>query len=78
MTMLEQVRRRADEFDVLHFHLDYYPFSLFSRQTTPFLTTLHGRLDLQELQPVFNTFSSLPVDIDLQRTATARTASRLG
>ena len=61
MTMLEQVRRRADEFDVLHFHLDYYPFSLFSRQTTPFLTTLHGRLDLQELQPVFNTFSSLPV-----------------
>jgi glycosyltransferase involved in cell wall biosynthesis len=34
---------------------------LFSRQTTPFLTTLHGRLDLPELQPVFNTFSSLPV-----------------
>jgi glycosyltransferase involved in cell wall biosynthesis len=61
MTMLEQVRRRADEFDVLHFHLDYYPFSLFSRQTTPFLTTLHGRLDLPELQPVFTTFSSLPV-----------------
>jgi glycosyltransferase involved in cell wall biosynthesis len=61
MTMLEQVRRRTDEFDFLHFHLDYYPFSLFSRQTTPFLTTLHGRLDLPELQPVFNTFSSLPV-----------------
>jgi glycosyltransferase involved in cell wall biosynthesis len=61
MTMLEQVRRRADEFDFLHFHLDYYPFSLFSRHTTPFLTTLHGRLDLPELQPVFNTFSSLPV-----------------
>jgi glycosyltransferase involved in cell wall biosynthesis len=61
MTMLEQVRRRAEEFDFLHFHLDYYPFSLFSRQTTPFLTTLHGRLDLPELQPVFNTFSSLPV-----------------
>src|SRR6476620_11314810 len=36
MTMLEQVRRRADEFDVLHFHLDSYPFSLFSRQPTPF------------------------------------------
>jgi glycosyltransferase involved in cell wall biosynthesis len=61
MTMLEQVRRRAEEFDFLHFHLDYYPFSLFSRQTTPFLTTLHGRLDLPELQPVFSTFSSLPV-----------------
>jgi glycosyltransferase involved in cell wall biosynthesis len=61
MTMLEQVRRRAEEFDFLHFHLDYYPFSLFARQTTPFLTTLHGRLDLPELQPVFNMFSSLPV-----------------
>ena len=32
MMMLEQVRWRASEFDVLHFHLDYYPFSLFSRQ----------------------------------------------
>src|SRR5882757_7530763 len=61
MMMLEQVRRRASDFDVLHFHLDYYPFSLFSRQPTPFLTTLHGRLDLPEHQPVFTTFSSVPV-----------------
>jgi glycosyltransferase involved in cell wall biosynthesis len=61
MLMLERVRRRTDDFDVLHFHLDYYPFSLFSRQSTPFLTTLHGRLDLPEHQPVFSTFSSIPV-----------------
>ena len=61
MSMLEHVRRQADQFDFLHFHLDYYPFSLFSRQSTPFLTTLHGRLDLPEHQPVFNTFSSIPV-----------------
>lgn len=63
MVMLENVRRKCDdeEFDFLHFHLDYYPFSLFSRQPTPFLTTLHGRLDLPEHQPVFNTFSSIPV-----------------
>ena len=61
MAMLEQVRRQSDHFDVLHFHLDYYPFSLFSRQTTPFITTLHGRLDLPEHQPVFTTFSSMPV-----------------
>src|SRR5215469_14755776 len=54
MLMLERVRRRNEEFDVLHFHLDYYPFSLFSRQATPFLTTLHGRLDLPEHQPVFS------------------------
>src|SRR5215472_9048903 len=61
MLMLEQVRRQADEFDVLHFHLDYYPFSLFSRQPVPFVTTLHGRLDLAEHQPVFATFASAPV-----------------
>lgn len=63
MVMLERVRRKCDneEFDFLHFHLDYYPFSLFARQPTPFLTTLHGRLDLPEHQPVFKTFSSIPV-----------------
>ncbi len=61
MVMLEHVRQRASEFDFLHFHLDYYPFSLFSRQSTPFVTTLHGRLDLPEHQPAFSTFSSCPV-----------------
>jgi glycosyltransferase involved in cell wall biosynthesis len=63
MVMLERVRQKCDdeEFDFLHFHLDYYPFSLFSRQPTPFLTTLHGRLDLPEHRPVFTTFSSVPV-----------------
>jgi hypothetical protein len=61
MMMLEHVRRRAADFDFLHFHLDYFPFSLFCRQSTPFLSTLHGRLDLPEHQPVFSTFSSIPV-----------------
>jgi glycosyltransferase involved in cell wall biosynthesis len=63
MVMLERVRQKCDdeEFDFLHFHLDYYPWSLFSRQPTPVVTTLHGRLDLPEHQPVFNTFPSVPV-----------------
>jgi len=61
MVMMERVRQRARDFDLLHFHLDYYPFSLFSRQSVPFVTTLHGRLDLPEHQPVFTTFSSVPV-----------------
>lgn len=61
MVMLERVRQRSSEFDFLHFHLDYYPFSMFSQQPTPFVTTLHGRLDLPEHQPVFTTFSSIPV-----------------
>src|SRR4051795_7817746 len=42
MLMLERVRQRATDFDILHFHLDYYPFSLFARQGVPFVTTLHG------------------------------------
>ena len=61
MMMLERVRQQADEFDFLHFHLDYYPFSLFSRQATPYVTTLHGRLDLPEHQPVFALFRSIPI-----------------
>ena len=61
MSMLERVRQQAAEFDFLHFHLDYYPFSLFSRQSTAFTTTWHGRLDLSEHQTVFATFPDVPV-----------------
>ncbi len=61
MMMIEQVYQRSDEFDLMHFHLDYFPFSLMSRQSTPFVTTLHGRLDLPEHHPAFATFSDIPV-----------------
>ncbi|CAH2604684.1 Glycosyltransferase family 4 protein [Rhodovastum atsumiense] len=59
--LLEHVSRRAGDFDVLHFHLDYLPFPLFARQATPFVTTLHGRLDLAELQTVYAAFPELPL-----------------
>ena len=78
MLLMEEVRRRAEDFDVLHFHLDYWPFSLFSRQTVPFVTTLHGRLDLPELQPVFNTFRDVPVVSISRRAAPAAAAGRTG
>jgi glycosyltransferase involved in cell wall biosynthesis len=45
MLLMEAVRRQAEDFDVLHFHMDYWSFSLFGRQRTPFVTTLHGRLE---------------------------------
>jgi glycosyltransferase involved in cell wall biosynthesis len=61
MSMIEHVFQRRTEFDLVHFHLDYFPFSLFARQSTPWLTTLHGRLDLPELQPIFTTFPSMPL-----------------
>jgi glycosyltransferase involved in cell wall biosynthesis len=58
--MVEQVYRRKDEFDVLHSHLDYYPLSLLTRQSTPFLTTLHGRLDLDDYVQIFSAFPAAP------------------
>jgi glycosyltransferase involved in cell wall biosynthesis len=61
MLQLEEVCREVDEFDVLHFHMDHQPFPLFTREGKPFLSTLHGRLDLPELQPVFSTFRDAPI-----------------
>ncbi|PLZ03731.1 glycosyl transferase [Burkholderia sp. WAC0059] len=61
MVLMETVRRQADQFDVLHFHMDYHSFSVFKRQETPFVTTIHGRLDLPEQQPVFETFATMPL-----------------
>ena len=58
--MVELIYRRKDEFDVLHFHIDYFPLSLFSRQNVPLLTTLHGRLDLPEFGEVYGTFRDAP------------------
>lgn len=61
MLMMEKVRQQAQDFDILHFHMDYYSFSLFKRQPTPFITTIHGRLDLAEQQPLFSEFNDIPV-----------------
>lgn len=61
VVMLERVMRQAREFDVIHFHIDYLHFPLSSRQRTPHLTTLHGRLDLPDLVPLYREFSDMPV-----------------
>ena len=60
MRMIELIYRRADEFDILHFHIDYFPLALFSRQRTPFLTTLHGRLDLKEFKEIYELYPDAP------------------
>src|SRR5262249_13991593 len=59
--MVEQVYRQRAQFDILHFHLDHLPLPIFSRQPTPFVSTLHGRLDLAELWPVFRTYNNAPL-----------------
>ena len=58
--MLEMVLQESSDFDIIHFHLDYLHFSMSRRQATPSLTTLHGRLDLPELQPLFRDFAEMP------------------
>jgi glycosyltransferase involved in cell wall biosynthesis len=59
--MLEKVRERAADFDVLHFHTDYFHFPVFSRIARRTLTTLHGRLDLPDLPAVFRAFPHMPL-----------------
>ena len=54
--MLELVARQAAEFDVLHFHIDFHPFPLFSRLGVPFLTTLHGRMDQEWTQSIYGLY----------------------
>lgn len=59
--MLDQIFERAHEFDVIHFHLDLIHLPTVRRLHTPTVTTLHGRLDLPDLQPFYGTFGETPL-----------------
>ena len=59
--MLEEVFERASRFDIIHFHTDYLHFPLVRRHPVPHLTTLHGRLDIPDLMPLYKKFSQMPV-----------------
>lgn len=56
IVMLDRLRRRLDDFDIVHFHLDYLHFPLMREAASPMVTTQHGRLDLPDLRPVFAEF----------------------
>lgn len=58
---LAMVARQHASFDVIHFHVDYLHFGLSRALELPQLTTLHGRLDLPELGPLYEEFSDMPV-----------------
>jgi glycosyltransferase involved in cell wall biosynthesis len=58
---LARVFERADEFDVIHCHVDYLAFPFGRLVRTPTLHTLHGRLDLPHLVPVFREFRDVPL-----------------
>jgi glycosyltransferase involved in cell wall biosynthesis len=59
--MLEHVFQRAAEFDIIHFHVDYLHFPLSRRQPITHVTTLHGRLDIPDLGPLYQEFRGMPV-----------------
>jgi glycosyltransferase involved in cell wall biosynthesis len=61
MLMIDKVRERADEFDVLHFHIDLFHFPLFRSLAARTLTTLHGRQDLGDLKPFYYRFGQMPL-----------------
>ena len=61
MLMLDRVRRRAEDFDVLHFHIDAFHFPLFRALAPRTLTTLHGRQDLPELKALYAGFPEMPL-----------------
>lgn len=57
---MEAVRRRASEFDILHFHTDLIHFPLIRDFASRTVTTLHGRLDLPDLRPLYSLFGEVP------------------
>ncbi len=61
LVMMDEVRRRADDFDVIHFHTDLLHFPLIRDFADRTLTTLHGRLDLPDLKPFYAAFPEIPL-----------------
>jgi glycosyltransferase involved in cell wall biosynthesis len=58
---IESVFDRLQEFDVVHWHIDFLPYALNARSNYPRLSTLHGRLDLPDLPAVYDRFRHEPV-----------------
>ncbi|MBI2817368.1 MAG: glycosyltransferase family 4 protein [Acidobacteria bacterium] len=59
--MLEQIAKLDGEFDIVHYHVDYLHYHWSRRQRRPHVTTLHGRLDLPHLVPLYREFREVPV-----------------
>jgi len=58
---LEAVAAAAHRFDIIHWHVDYFHFPMSRRLGVPNVTTLHGRLDIPDLQPVYDDFREMPI-----------------
>src|SRR5437867_4916155 len=58
---LQLVIGNANEFDIIHFHTDYIHFPISAQNYYKHITTLHGRLDLEDLKPIYQKFHDIPV-----------------
>jgi glycosyltransferase involved in cell wall biosynthesis len=61
LSMLHGIRQRADEFDVLHFHIDLLPLPIFETLAHKTITTLHGRQDKQDLPQAYRCWPGFPL-----------------
>ena len=61
LIQLEQVLSHKDDFDLIHFHTDYLHYPLSRRERYNHVTTLHGRLDIPDLVPLYNVYKDMPV-----------------
>jgi glycosyltransferase involved in cell wall biosynthesis len=61
MPMLSDVYGRADDFDIIHSHVDCLSFPLARTVDVPTVSTLHGRLDLKEMLPIYRHYKDHPV-----------------
>jgi glycosyltransferase involved in cell wall biosynthesis len=61
MLMLDRVRQQAEDFDILHFHIDQFQFPLFRHMASRTVTTLHGRQDLPDMKPLYIGFNDMPL-----------------
>ena len=61
LVMVDEVTRRADEFDIIHFHVDLIQFPLCQDIAHKTLTTMHGRLDLPDFHPIYRAFPEMPL-----------------
>jgi glycosyltransferase involved in cell wall biosynthesis len=61
LMMLDELRRRAHTFDIVHFHIDLLHYPLMHGFAGRALTTLHGRLDLPDLKPFYRAFPDFPL-----------------
>ncbi|HEX6979665.1 MAG TPA: glycosyltransferase family 4 protein [Alphaproteobacteria bacterium] len=61
IVLLHRVMQQADRFDIIHFHTDYLHFPLAAPIAGKTLTTLHGRLDIPDLEAIYREFPAMPL-----------------